>query len=693
MTALNTRAARSGDQPAKASPATEWWRAPFRTFQTNLREIDADLDVPDVLDFLEDFGANVWLLSVGGIVSNYPTALASQTANPALAGRTSGDLVGDAVAAAAERGIRVLGRMDFSKVDRRRAEAHPEWLFVNARGENQVYSGLVSVCPSGPYYQEQVFEVITEVLTRYDIAGFFLNWMSFNEVDYSRTYWGVCHCLACREGFAAFAPGTPLPQEPSSPGYRTWQDYARLTLDDLTARLRAHIRSLAPGAALILGDRADIVFHEANNGVGRPLWHHLTAEHVSAAKAYRPHVPVLVNAVGFVDMPYRLAGEEPNHFAQFLIQAIAHGAVPSTYVMGRPSDSPYENITVAGEITRFHRDHADVYAGLRPDSDVLLVRGDRVGPDRAEGVRSEFEGLYLTLAESHLPFDVLSSSRIADLADLGRPGDGVGSLTGYRVVVLADVGELAPEAVAALDAFVAAGGSVLATGSSALAAGAGQLAASPVRRHLAALTSVEATRAAYVRLDGTTPSGHPWGRPAPVIGALHVIEPHPDASVALPTLGRAPYGPPEKCYGHTEADHPGYAERTLHGGTVAHLPWTVGRVYREQGLRAVRDEVATRIRALGARPSGTGIPEQLQVVRGRSDAGTVVHLLNRSGDAVQRFLDPVPIAPVEVSLPWSGPPPRARALVAGVEVPVSPTEGGIRVTTPTVGRFEVLVLE
>ncbi|TDE91733.1 hypothetical protein EXU48_15200 [Occultella glacieicola] len=672
------------------TPGTEWWRAPFRTFQTNLREIDADLDVAEVLDFLEEFGTNVWLLSVGGIISNYPTALPSQTANPALAGRVSGDLVGDAVAAAGVRGIRVLGRMDFSKVDRRRAEEHPEWLFVNAQGENQVYNGLVSVCPSGAYYQERVFEVITEVLTRYDIAGFFLNWMSFNELDYSRTYWGVCHCLACHKGFEGFAPGTPLPQDSASPGYRTWQDYARLTLDDLTARLRAHIRSLAPTAALILGDRADIVFHEANNGVGRPLWHHLTAEHVSAAKAYRPQVPVLVNSVGFVDMPYRLAGEEPNHFAQFLLQAIAHGAVPSTYVMGRPSDSPYANIAVAGEITRFHRDHADVYARLRPDADVLLVRGDRVGPALAEGVRSEFEGLYLTLTESHLPFDVVSSTR---LADLGSGADGVGSLGGYRVVVLADLGELAAESVAALDAFVAAGGSVLATGSSALAAGAGQLAASPVRRHLASLTSVEATRAAYVRLDGATPSGHPWGRPAPVIGALHVIEAHPDASVALPTLGRAPYGPPEKCYGHSEADHPGYAERTVGGGTVAHLPWTVGRVYREQGLRAVRDEVADRIRALGARPVGAGLPEQLQVIRGRSAAGTVVHLLNRSGDAVQRFLDPIPVAPVELTLPWSGPLPRARALVADLELPVQPAEGGIRITTPEVGRFEVLLID
>ncbi|MFI6674487.1 hypothetical protein [Kribbella sp. NPDC050470] len=107
-----------------------WWHEPFRMFQTNLREIDAGLDVEKVLDYLVEFGADTWLLSVGGILSNYPTDLDFQTRNPYLAERPSGDLVGDAVKAAARRGIRVMGRMDFSKIDRRRAEAHPDWCFV-----------------------------------------------------------------------------------------------------------------------------------------------------------------------------------------------------------------------------------------------------------------------------------------------------------------------------------------------------------------------------------------------------------------------------------------------------------------------------------------------------------------------------------------------------------------------------------
>jgi len=93
-----------------------WWKRPYRTFQTNLREIDAGLDVTKVLDHIERIGANTWLLNTAGIVSFYPSELEFQHPSPWLAERPSGDLVGDAVAAAHARGVRVLSRVDFSKV-------------------------------------------------------------------------------------------------------------------------------------------------------------------------------------------------------------------------------------------------------------------------------------------------------------------------------------------------------------------------------------------------------------------------------------------------------------------------------------------------------------------------------------------------------------------------------------------------
>ena len=53
-----------------------WWnRAPYRLVQTNLREIDATMDVDAYVQSMVDANANIVLINVGGIVANYPTKL------------------------------------------------------------------------------------------------------------------------------------------------------------------------------------------------------------------------------------------------------------------------------------------------------------------------------------------------------------------------------------------------------------------------------------------------------------------------------------------------------------------------------------------------------------------------------------------------------------------------------------------
>lgn len=651
-----------------------WWNHPFRTFQTNLREIDAGLDVEATLDAIEARGANTWLLSVGGIIANHPSSLASQTVNPALAERPSGDLVGDAVTAAKARGVRVLGRMDFSKIDARRAEEHPEWCFVSPEGEPQLYNGYRSTCPSGDYYQREMFSVITEILERYPLSGFFLNWMSFNEVDYSRQYRGVCHCEACREGFAAFAPGVPLPRGPEDPGYVTWQQYSGGVLEDLGARLSEHARSLAPDAALILGDRADITFHEANNAVGRPLWHLATTEAVGAARTADLLRPVFVNGVAFVDMPYRWAGEDPHHFVQYSLQSIAHGAQPSMYIMGAPEHSDFAALDAGGEILRFHRDHPELYDGLRSAARVGLVRPAVGGGEHS---RREFEGWLLALTESHVPVDVLAAAHLRAV-DPER----------FDVLVVPDGGSLADQAVGMLEAYRESGGLVVVTGSTAWADGKFQLggARPPVRRR-AQYTSEESLRSLHLPL-GADGRGH-----VPVLGAFWVLEAEEGARTDWPALGRSLYGPPEKCYGNELTPHPGLiVQQGPSGGGLAVLPWLPGLVVRELGQSGVREAMVGLLDA-ESRSSvrrRTTLPDRVQIVHGRTDSAHVLHLLNRSGDLPQRFAPPLPIPAADLEIPLDRRPLSVRAHVRAENLEWSWEEGMLRLQTPEIGLFEAL---
>lgn len=706
MTAQHLAPAAAQTTPGEA-PSAPWWRSPFRTFQTNLREIDAGLDVEAVLDAIEEHGADTWLLSVGGIIANHPSRLTSQTVNPHLAERPSGDLIGDATRAAQARGIRVLARMDFSKVDAARAERHPEWCFVSPEGEPQLYNGYRSACPSGEYYQREMFEIVTEVLSTYPIAGFFFNWMSFNEVDYSRRYRGVCHCESCRHGFARFAPELPLPAGPQDASYARWKEYSNGVLEDLHQRMQAHVRGLSPQAALIQGDRADITFHEANNAVGRELWHQATADAVDAARSADPARPVFVNAVAFVDMPYRWAGEDPHHLEQYAVQSLAHGAQPSTYIMGTPADSPFPGLAASRRITRFHRDHQQHYDGLVSTARTALVRPAGTGRSR-----TEYEGWHGALSEAHIPAATFHPS---DLSALDRDR--------FDLVILPDLGALPEQSANALRRFVDEGGAVMATGSSAWSASTHQL--DPEGERLAqkaVFDTVESLRSLHLDISADLPSQHhgPAANASrspvhvPALGEFRALG-HPDAREATavigipeghqaerwgsatgwPVLGRALYGPPEKCYGNEDTGHPGRVSwQAASGGTVTVLPWLPGTVLREVGLTAVGDALAAQVTATGGEHLRwrTTLPAHVRLVPGHSARGPLLHLLNRSGERPQRFVDPAPASPAELEIPCAAKPREVRALVADQELEWSWTAGVLHLRTPRIDVFEVIAV-
>ena len=675
------------------SPATLWWQHPFRMFQTNLREIDAGLDVERCWTSSRSYGANAWLISAGGILSYYPTDLPFQTRNPYLAscGNRRPDRRCRARRASA-RGLQAAGPDGL--LEGRPppvAEEHPEWCFVDRNGNPQVYSGLISVCPSGEYYQENCSPALDEVIDRYPVDGFFFNWFGSTK----STTEGVQRRL-------------PVPQPASAPSRRTaartpaaglarrrrttaaWRTFAAATLDDLTDRLRAPHRHSAPGcAAVSAGHGGHHLPRGEQRARARALAPRAPARRSARPKAHRPDVPVLVNSVAFMDMPYRLAGEEPDQFAQYLVQTISRGGNPSTYIMGTPEVIDYECLDIGREITRFHREHADVYDNLVSTASVALIQPDglRRSPEQVASATSEFQGLYLALQERHIPFDVLQEGKIADRAN-GRYGLGQ-----YQAIVLPDLGVLDDDVVAALDLFVTEGGAMVTTGSSGFDRDRPQLAASPVARRLASRETVESVRSLHLGVEVGSRT-----LPVPVIGAFHVVEPHPDAITGLPAISRAPYGPPEKCHGHLSLDHPGLVDGTRGGRGVVVMPWTVGRGYREVGLSAHRDlfvDILTNVApgvALDDLPAGVPpLPEALEIVPGHSDAGYVIHLINRSGDADQRFRKPVTIRGAVLTID-SGT-QRVTALKAGIELPAEPKDGRMIVQLPDIDLFEVLLVE
>ncbi|MGO2750616.1 MAG: alpha-amylase family protein [Pseudoclavibacter sp.] len=674
--------------PLTSETSTLWWKRPFRMLQTNLREIDGGMDVERALDDIQAHGANAWLVNGGGILSFYPSDLEFQTRNPHLRERESGDLLGDALVAARRRGVRVLARMDFSKVAADIAARHPDWLFSAADGRRQEYQGQVSVCPSGPYYQEKVFEILTELCTRYPVDGFFFNWMSFNEMDYSYRDWGACQCGACQDRFAEFSGGLALPKSSDDASHATWKRYAAWTLDDLTARFRAHIASLLPEAALILGERADVLFHEANAKVGRDFWPFTTEQSVSVSKSRRPEVPVLVNSAVFLDMPYRYAPIQDEHFSMYFVQTIARGGIPSTYTMGPPADAPFADLPAGGVITRFHRDNEDSYADLVPAAKVLVVFDDDGGHASvfAETTDLELRGIYEVLQRDHLPFDVGGAKDLALHAAADRE-------VPYSVIVLADVGSLSDEAASALDSWVERGGRLICTGSSGIDGTKVQLATSPAIRRTAHHTDPETLKNTYIA-DATPGVGDGYNRRSSVWGAYHYLDIKPGTDERHTLLAQVPFGPPEKCYGTRPTQYPGIAIRSAGAGAHAVVPWLPGSTYRHLGTPESGRLLAGLVRELLGSDSelDADLPEQVEVTLQRSPRGLLIHVMNFSGVQLNSIGKPVPVRGGKLRLRGQGF-ADARALVAGSALEVVKIDGGVSISLPELGLFEVVEVD
>lgn len=690
---------------AAGPEATGWWNRPFRIFQTNLREIDAALDERRLVRQITALGANAWLLNTAGIVSFYPSALTFQHPSPWLRERASGDLIGDAVREAHANDVRVISRADFSKVHQDVYEAHPDWCFVSAGGRHQIYNGLYSTCPSGPYYQEKSLAIIGEVLDRYPVDGFFFNWFNFSQRDYSGVYHGICQCVHCHRRFSErYGMLLPAEEDWSNPAYLPWRAYTRETLEELAGRVRTLIKQRNSNACLILRQNPDVIMHEVNNAVDRPLplWVYWAGEVGRESRTAHPDKPVVINAVMFLDLPYRFSAEQPGLVGLHLAQTMAQGVNPYAYVVGTPDQPDRKNFPIVGSMLRFHRDHQQYYAGLRSAARVAIISSlrseERYG--RSEGiakVQKARRGAFRALVESHIPFDILPDDLLPAAARDGR-------LDRYDALVLPNVAALDDEQLAVLDAYVERGGGLVATYDTAGFDGAGLTRAEVGLRSLGAAGVLArregpgAMRSAYLRL--TQREDLPDSEETDLVAldrAFLYVEPRDGAAPSLTLIPPSRYGPPEKTYWEIETNQPGRLAYCYGHGKTVYFPWPVDALFFDLSLPEHRGLLAQAVIEVsqGGRQIITSAPPQVEVTIGEQPDSnrTILHLINYSGHQERSFHDPLEIRDIRLELPGVANRNRVYSTQLGATLPANTGNGMLSFTLPRLGLFDMVVLE
>jgi hypothetical protein len=593
---------------------SRWWmEEPVRFVQTNLRETDSTLDAEELVRQIAEFPANAFLLNMGGITAHYPTKVEYHYASPYLPeGR---DMFGDVLRLAHGKGIRLIGRFDFSKTQKPVYEAHPEWFFKKHDGSPVEYNGLYSTCINAGYYRGHIFKILREALENYAVDGLFFNMFGNPSSDYSGNPVGLCHCGECRRLFRA-RYNREIPERPDAQ-YSEFMNTAKMEVAESIGRI---IHEIRPDAAFLtyIQEHVDGIMSESNTSVTRPLpmWPYSASDNVNRARNSKPSKMAFNLCMTFVDYAWRFAAVPPAEISLRLWQNMAHGAGPAFAMVGQPDQEDMSAIRAARPVFEWHRKNEDMYVGQQSAARVLLLGGPQ----------PSYRGIFRILSEAHIPF--AASENLEWLAD--------GRAQQFDLVI--STRGAAPE----LENWVRAGGRLLVAGTVPPSFGVGK----PVKewekvkgyfrvRDHELFPSLEGTNVIF--LDGDYTELEPAGAPA-----LTLIPP-------------SMFGPPEKI--HTDwhdTDKPGLLMASHGSGEVAYLPWDLGALYYRNGSRAhaaLFSDLVDRLLPSGRQIRTAAHPlVEMTLMEQPQRNRKILHLVNGSGHSGTTYFEPLPMSELRIGV-------------------------------------------
>jgi len=646
----------------------KWWLTPHRLLQTNLREIDATMDTDQYVREAKEFGANIVLFNVGGIVANYPTELEYHWRNTFM----EGNLVGETLKKLHKAGIKMIGRFDFSKINEKYAINNPEWLYVSEKGEHVNYNGQVHTCVMGGYQQDYLLDILKEALTKYPLDGVFFNMIGFPQTDYSRNFHGICQCESCKDSFNDFC-GLDLPMHDGDPqALRKHQQWKGIQVNRQFRRVRNLIKSIRSDIVICTYtvDHIDVIRKESGAPLGQETWDDV--ERAQWTLLTTENKQLANTTVHFYQMIFRHSAAAPYLHSRRLWQQMVNGTWLDFYCIG-PLQR-LEDRAGIGPISNIYRFHATNEKWL-----LNTVSAAEVGLVRRDG--DDYWGWIQILSENHIPFDLVSFKH----SDLKR----------YRTLIVPESGGVKAEDARLLDAYVKGGGKLLLSGripNALTCLGRTVLKKTWPLRH-SMYVRIRPEDKAELRMDGLKDFDLVHLR-----GDFHEYEPASGTDQMLCLIHDVMYGPPEKCYYKSVSDIPALLVREYGNGMAASFPFRIGAMYREWGnLGHPMLAVGTLDNLLetGRRLKIASSP-LVEATHRRDTKGKYewIAIYNHSGRLENSFHQPIPINDIEIILQPLRDVKTVRLLKDKRRLRFSITKNEqVKVTVPELKHYEIVLFE
>lgn len=626
-----------------------WYERDYRIIQTNLREIDALENPRDIAKAVREFGGNVIVSNIGGIIAFYPTDLQYHYRNPYL----RGDFVGEMIEAAHSEGLAYLGRFDLAKGMKPAFDAHPEWFSLRRDGQPREYNGTYQGCPTGGWMQDYGIEILKEALTRYKPDGVFFNGVYFPSTNwYNAKNEGNCTCDNCRRAFRAmYNRELPKSDNATDLAWNDYQAFQRRVLGDLLKKIDAATGPLLQGAPIM--GRNVVGRGELQRGVHRPPpeWPYQGGEQSRQYMAANPGKPWSATSASFVDFPWRQVTETAAYHELRLAQVMGVGGHLDLYLMGTLADQVEPSwLPPVSRMFKWREANAAAYEGMVPNARVGLY--DSAATKRFTGAIDSFgayetpyrkyqigagRGSYMMLVDSRVPFRLVSDARVADgTTKLGDDLD---------VLYLPNTMVLTPPEAAAIDAFVENGGLLIATGMTGGFDPKGERTATVPLACLPTASYGERAEAEGWSLDPAKGALKVTGR-VPIDAFYYGGDLRAGVTDLIPFAPDQRYGPPEFSYavpGAPVRTVPGIAVRAHGKGHAVHIPWHIDWMYHRDGLPVHQEIIAGLIAKYAPAQkyvlTGDGAVELMQL--GRKNGQVLLHIVNYAGQRNGRY-DPAP---------------------------------------------------
>ncbi len=693
---------------ANAAATAALFDKPMRWIQLVLVENDFDPGQYDEkwwLDFFQRTHSDGACLSAGGCVAYYPTKIPFH--HKAISMKDGMDPFGRLVEGCRKQDMMVIARTDPHAILDDAANAHPEWLAIDAQGNKRRHNASPDrwiTCAYGPYNFEFMTEVHREIMSNYKIDGIFTNrWQGS----------GMCYCESCKKLYRDFS-GADLPRGGGrDPNYRKYTEWTSHRLFELWRLWDGEIRKFNPNARYIanagggsstsldmvtISQLAPTLFadRQSRRGTMTPWANGKNGKEFRAAFGRKPIVGIA--SLG-IDDDHRWKDSvisEPE-LRIWLSDGVANGLRPW---VAKFSGAVYDKrwVPVVEKMYDWQFRNEKYLRNEENLARVAMVYSQQTGTYYGSVTAYE-DGFYQALVEARIPFE-MAHDKLLDAEHIDR----------YKLLILPNVAALSDAQCEQLRQYVSRGGSVLATFETSLYDEKGN------RRQNFGLSDLfgatyngrveTAIKNSYITIEAATK--HPILRglenAGRIINTVSRVDVKPNGAYPNPPLTRVPSYPDlpmEEVYPrvpHTDIPEVylremGPKSRVVYfPGDIERTFWEILAVDHGQLLRnaiewAMNEEPPVKV-------AGQGM---LDVTIWKQKESMTVHMVNMTNPmmfkAPYRELIPSPEQKLTIRLPAGVKPKGVKLLVSGQAPRIEQSGDNLNLTVASILDHEVVAID